>query len=109
MISYRIRPAYHSAELLIEFTKGPEKDRFLPELTRALKGLEIKAQSVQDLWMNDEQVITFDSNKGTFILSIDVWGLAFITSKDSQHLILSIDTILANDSCFSKEMVDFAY
>lgn len=105
---YRLRPAYGSSELLLEFTHGPEKETFLAELEAALGELEVKVKSAQDLWMNDEVMFVLDSNLGTFTLSIDIWDLAFIMAKHNQQLILKIDELLSQNSGFEKEIVDYS-
>ena len=107
MNKYRLRPAYGTSELLLEFVNGPEKKSFLAELKDTLSELDIETQSIQDLWMNDEGIFMIDSKRGPFTLSIDTWGLAFIMAQDNQDLILKIDAILSVHPNFLKEMVDF--
>lgn len=104
---YRLRPAYGKTELLLEFTYGPEKETFLAELQKALEELEVKIQSAQDLWMNDEVLLVLDSNQGSFTLSIDIWDLAFIMAEHNQGLILKIDELLSQNHYFEKEIVDY--
>lgn len=107
MIQYCLRPGYRSSQLLIEFTKGVEKEKFLSDLIHALKEFELKVESIEDLWMNDEQLVFFNSSQGSFALSIDIWGFAFITSSKNQPLILKIAATLAANPNFKKEVVNF--
>ncbi|MGB0429120.1 MAG: hypothetical protein ACPGLV_01510 [Bacteroidia bacterium] len=104
---FRLRPAYKSKELLIEFTSGAERDNFVSSLEKALKCINVKITGSQDLWMNDELLFEATSDLGAFLLSIDSWGLAFIMSKENQILITEIDSILNRNINFKKVTVDF--
>ena len=87
MNKFRLRPAYGSKELLIEFTSGPEKENFISTLEKALNSINVKIIGSKDLWVNDELLFKANSDLGTFSISIDTWGLAFITSKENQIVI----------------------
>lgn len=107
MNTYCLRPAYKSKELLIEFVKDPENEKFIKELSKALAPLNMMPSSVQDLWMNDEVLLEFQSEMGSFLLSIDNWGLAFITNNRNEQLIRRIDELLSKSPAFEKRWVDF--
>lgn len=107
MNTYKLRPGYGSNKLLIEFVHGPEKETFFGELTSALKELELKIKTADDLWMNDEILLTISSSMGTFTFSKDIWDFAFITAEDNQECILKIDTLLSQHPSFIKEEVNF--
>jgi hypothetical protein len=107
MNKFRLRPAYGSKELLIEFTSGAEKDNFIAELENALFPLKTIITGSKDLWVNDEILFEVKCNLGTFQISIDNYGLAFILSKKNQEIIKEIDSILSKNKKFKKELVDF--
>lgn len=107
MSKFRLRPAYGSTELLIEFISGPEKSNFLSLLETALSPIKIVITGSKDLWVNDEMLFEGSSDLGSFHLSIDDWGFAFLMSKENQNLIIEIDSILNKNPNFEKELVDF--
>ena len=107
MNKFRLRPAYGSKELLIEFTSGPEKENFISTLGKALNSINVKIIGSKDLWVNDELLFEANSDLGTFSISIDTWSLAFITSKENQIVISEIDSILNENKYFEKEAVNF--
>lgn len=107
MNNYRLRPAYGNKELLIEFTSVPDKKDFISNLALALVPIQVVIIGFENLWMNDETLIKANSNFGSFEISFDTWGLVFILAKDSEDLILRIDSLLADHSEFKKETVNF--
>ncbi len=107
MYKFRCRPGYKSDKLLIEFTKGVEKDSFFTDLLKALSKIEMKVDSVDDLWMNDEFLINIKSKIGEFFFSKDIWDFAFIMSETNQEAIKKICYILSKNKYFIKEEVNF--
>ena len=107
MNKFKLRPAYRSKELLIEFTSGPEKHNFLSVLEAALSPIKAVITNSKDLWMNDEILYEVNSNLGIYQISMDNWGFAFIMSEDNQKLIREIDSILNENPAFEKEKVNF--
>ncbi|GGF69653.1 hypothetical protein [Wenyingzhuangia marina] len=107
MNKFRLRPAYGSKELLIEFTSGPEKSNFISNLEKALYSINVKIIGSKDLWINDEMLLEANCDLGTFSISIDTWGLAFIMSEKNQKVITEIDFILNENQDYEKEAVDF--
>ncbi len=77
-------------------------------LLRHLKEIELKIESVQDLWMNDEVMLKCESKEGKFLISKDVWDLVFIMDAESPNVINEIDKILNGSDLFQKEHVDFS-
>ena len=57
--------------------------------------------------MNDEVLFKISSDKGSFLLSKDIWGFAFIMADENQRVIECIDEILKNNSLFERQEVDF--
>ena len=108
MYTYRIRPAYGSEQLLVEFVKGVQKDTFLTDLEAALSSMAIKLEKTEDLWMNDEVLFHFNSSEGKFLLSKNVWDCAYIEADENQRCINTIDLILRANEHFKKEEVDFS-
>ena len=70
--SYYNRPAFGSDERLIEFISGSEKEPFTNDFLKAIASLGPNLDDVLDLWMNDEIMLSFTSNKGAFILTEDL-------------------------------------
>lgn len=105
---YYYRPEYHSERLLIEFIRGVERESFGHDLFDAIKAIHPTISGATDAWMNDEFFLTVVSDCGTFTLSKDIWGLAFIMSKESQDCLALINDLLEKDNRFEKLEVDFA-
>ncbi len=104
---YHYRPGYGSKKLLIEFISGVERKTFGDDLLDALKAINAKITGKTNLWMNDEFVYGFASDKGAFSLSKDIWDYAFIMADTNQDCISAINKILAQDERFEKVEVDF--
>ena len=103
---YHLRPEYKSENLLIEFFSGVENEKFLSELLNSLIEINPKIEGKTDLWINDEIIFKVYSDFGNFLLSKDIWNLAFIISKN-QECIHKINSILLNDIRFEKVEVNF--
>ena len=104
---YYLRPGYGSANLLIEFISGVENDTFNIDLFDAIKTIRPELIDLQDLWMNDEVLYFIQSNLGDFLLSKDIWDLAFIMADHNQTCIAKINELLLADSRFEKIEVNF--
>ncbi|MEN9360797.1 MAG: hypothetical protein RL095_2332 [Verrucomicrobiota bacterium] len=99
-IQYSLRPGYGKEKpLLLEFSFHGSSKSFLAQLLPILKQIDFHCNDIQDLWMNDQIEITFQSPNGTIDLSIDVWNLAFIHSEN-QELLKRIDTHLLAQPVF---------
>ncbi|GAA3763116.1 hypothetical protein [Flavobacterium ginsengiterrae] len=107
MYQYYFRPAYKSEELLIDIFGGAENENFISDFLNAIAVLNPTMTDILDLWMNDEVLMSFDSEIGSFTLSKDIWGLAFITAEHNQKGLLKINSILENSEMFTKVEVDF--
>lgn len=105
--TYKLRPAYGSQELLIEFGTLDDPEYFLFEIVRMLGLAGFESQEMLDLWMNDEIQVNFSSLNGLITVSLNVYGMLFIMSKKNQIDILKIDQLLQNSEAFIKEKVDF--
>ncbi|PKL78498.1 MAG: hypothetical protein CVV25_11460 [Ignavibacteriae bacterium HGW-Ignavibacteriae-4] len=108
MYIYSFRPGYGSDKLLIEFVKGVNNDTFLTDLKAALSQIEMKIDSTEDLWMNDEVLFIVNSSEGEFILSKDIWDCAFIMSDENQKCLNRINEVLNNNELFVREEVDYS-
>ena len=104
---YRLRPGYGSDKLLLEFLLASTDTEFDKDLFSALKDMNPKVDTVEDIWMNDEVLLHVSSDKGTFTLSKDIWDFAFIMAENNQHCIKFIDEILTKSNLFEKEEVNF--
>ncbi|HVX27336.1 MAG TPA: hypothetical protein VHB70_13390 [Parafilimonas sp.] len=91
----------------MEFFLASTNNEFDKDLFTALKDINPKVDTVEDLWMNDEVLLHVSSDKGTFILSKDIWEFAFIMAENNQPCIKLIDEILSNNNLFEKEEVNF--
>lgn len=107
MYQYYFRPAYKSEELLIDIFGGAENENFISDFLNAIAVLKPTMTDILDLWMNDEVLMSFDSEIGSFTLSKDIWGLAFITAEHNQEGLFQINSILENSEMFTKVEVDF--
>ena len=104
---YHLRPGYGSDKLLLEFILDSSDTKFDKDLLATLKDINPKVDRVEDLWMNDEVLLQVSSDKGSFLLSKDIWDFAFIMAEKNQSVIKCIDEILNNSNLFEKEEVDF--
>jgi hypothetical protein len=104
---YHLRPGYGSDKLLLEFFLDSSDAEFEKDLFTTLKDINPTVHAVEDLWMNDEVFLHVSVDKGTFTLSKDIWGFAFIMAENNQHCIKLIDEILNNSNLFEKEDVNF--
>jgi len=104
---YHYRPGYSSANLLIEFISGIENETFITDLLDSIKSIKPEVVGLNDLWMNDEVLYSVSSYLGEFILSKDIWDLAFIMADDNQTCIDKINELLIADTRFEKIEVDF--
>lgn len=115
-IRFRVRPGYHSKELLIEFC-GDHRASDFPDLHRLLSSI-LKAESrrpsqaeiglaqagaiVDDFWFFK----TYPG--GSFEVNDDIWGL-FIHARENNHKVISdIESALLESGKFVKEEVDFS-
>lgn len=105
LYKYHLRPAYKSEELLIEIFTGVDKPTFLEEFIQAIWVMEPNMEEVKDLWFNDEVMFTIRTKFGDFDLSKDIWGLAFLMSKN-QESIMRINSLLEKNEKFTKVEVD---
>ena len=107
MYQYYFRPAYHSEKLLIDVFNGAENETFTADFLQTIHEIKPKMIDILDLWMNDEVLMTIDSEIGQFTLSKDIWGLGFITAEDNQEALVRINSILEKSEMFEKVEVDF--
>ena len=105
--AYKLRPAYGSTELLIEFTRTGDIEAFVGQLLQLLQHHGFECNGTADVWMNDEAWIYLKSEKGQVLLTKDIWDMVFILGKDHQTAILKIDEILMTSELYEKEPVDF--
>ncbi|MCR4032509.1 MULTISPECIES: hypothetical protein [Flavobacterium] len=107
MYQYYFRPGYKSENLLIEVFDGAENESFVSDFVFALSEIQPKMIEVSDLWMNDEILLSYDSEIGQFTLSKDIWGFAFIMAENNQDGLIRMNSILENSEWFKKVEVDF--
>ncbi|MBZ4036031.1 hypothetical protein K6T82_14755 [Flavobacterium sp. 17A] len=107
MYKYYFRPGYQSGNLLIEVFDGAENETFVSDFVHALGEINPKMTDVLDLWMNDEVLLTYDSEIGPFTISKDIWGFAFITAENNQEGLGKINSVLEKSEFFEKVEVDF--
>jgi hypothetical protein len=107
MYKYHFRPGYQSEELLIDIFSGAENETFISDFINAIDELKPKMIDILDLWMNDEILMTYDSEVGKFIISKDIWGFAFIMADGNQDSLAQINSTLEKADLFEKVEVDF--
>lgn len=93
--------------MLLEFILDSADTAFDSDLFTALKDISPTVDSVTDLWMNDEVVLSVSSTQGAFLLSKDTWGFAFLMAEQNQSCLKLIDAMLSTNGLFEKEDVDF--
>lgn len=64
-------------------------------------------ETINDLWINDEYLLDVNSDIGSFSISKDIWGFAFIMSEENQECLNKINLILLKDQNFQKVEVNF--
>jgi len=104
---YFVRPAYGSAELLLQFNLNSTDTDFIKDVFNALASIQPQIDSLQELWMNGEILLHIQSTIGKFCLSRDIWDVAFVTAEENQPCIKAITKILEQNPCFTREEVDF--
>ncbi|HEY6144074.1 MAG TPA: hypothetical protein VIV55_11735 [Flavobacterium sp.] len=104
---YRFRPEYNSENLIIEIFSGVENKSFFSDLLNSIIEINPKIEEISELWMNDEFIFNVQSDIGNFLLSKDIWDLAFIMSENNQECVNRINSILSNDKRFEKVEVNF--
>ncbi|MFC0777764.1 hypothetical protein [Flavobacterium sp. HJSW_4] len=107
MYKYYFRPGYQSKDLLIEVFDGAENETFVSDFFSAISEIKPEMAEVSDLWMNDEILITYDSEIGQFTLSKDIWGFAFVMAENNQNGLNLLNSILEKATLFEKVEVDF--
>lgn len=106
MYKYHYRPGYGSKNFLIEIYSGPERKEFFGDLLSVLKEINIQIEEINDLWMNDEFMLEFNSGIGSFLISKDIYDLVFIMADNNPCCIETIYTLLLKDHRFEKTDVD---
>lgn len=107
MYRYHLCPGYGSKELLIELLPKSADQVFLDELFGVLRQANATVKDVQDLWVNDEVLMSFESDWGPFEVSKNIWDFVFILAPENQPVILKIDQAMQANPQFQKETVDF--
>ncbi|KFF07190.1 hypothetical protein [Flavobacterium reichenbachii] len=107
MYKYHFRPGYQSEELLIDIFNGAENETFVSDFINAIHEIKPQMIDILDLWMNDEILMTYDSEVGKFTISKDIWGFAFIMADNNQEGLALINSILEKSEEFEKVEVDF--
>jgi hypothetical protein len=106
MIDYKVRPGFGSRELLIELTPISANQEFWDQLLNGLQSIGANILGVENLWFNDEVLLSCSSNFGDFIISADVWDIVFIMAPENQSVIQKIDEALQSFPGFRKLPVD---
>lgn len=99
---YYLRPGYGVKTLLIDIFFGAENENFFDDFINAINSIHPQIKELNDVWMNDEVFLKMDSDMGSFDISKDNWGFAFIISNMNQNVLFVIDKILQNDKEFLK-------
>lgn len=103
--TYKLRPAYGSTELLLEFNPTKNINQVVKNILEVFDQLGLKSKGAELLL--DDQLINFSSDNGNITLNIDGWDNIFILGEDNQADILKIDRTLEHSDLFKKQKVDF--
>lgn len=106
--SYKLRPCFGSKELLLELDGKDSVDALQQDIFKILQEAGFTLNSVGDLWVNDELMFEYTSEKGMITITRDIWGLFFIVGNDNQSDILKIEHLLSKNTVFEKLVVDFS-
>ena len=104
---YHLRPGYKSQKLLIEIFSGAENEDFFTDFFDSIVEINPKVDTINDLWINDEYLLYINSDIGSFSISKDIWGFAFIMSEENQECLNKINLILLKNQNFQKVEVNF--
>lgn len=104
---YHLRPGYKSQKLLIDIFNGAENEDFFSDFFDSIIEINPIVDKINDLWMNDEYLLDVTSDIGSFSISKDIWGFAFVTSEDNQEGLNKINMILLENKNFQKIEVNF--
>jgi hypothetical protein len=91
---------------LIEIFTNVEREDFMDQFYGAITVMEPIIEDVKDLWMNDEVLFTIRTKFGDLLFSKDIWGTAFVMSKN-QDCLERVNSLLENNNKFHKVQVDF--
>lgn len=110
--AYHYRPGYKSKEMLIEIYSGINGEEthapFIANLLAALAPIKAElTDDIKDAFFNDEYWLTINTSLGTVTLTISIWDMAFIVSKQNQTAISEINELLKANSHFVFTEVDF--
>lgn len=92
---------------MLEFFAGLENEDFLDDVLQAITEIQPKLLDAQDIWMNDEIMLTYQSTQGDFLISKDIWDFAFIMTDNNQPVLYKIDQLLQQHPKFTKVAMDF--
>jgi hypothetical protein len=113
-IRFRVRPGYHSENLLVEFCADNRAADFpdVAELLRqALRSQRKKHPSFDEanIAMTLDRFIGFWSYPGgTYEIDDDIWGLFVRAEENNRQVIAEVERALLATGQFVKEDVDFA-
>jgi hypothetical protein len=114
LIRFRVRPGYHSENLLIEFCADNRAGDF-PDVAELLRhSLRSQRKKHPDLdeaniAMILDRFITFWSYPGgTYEIDDDIWALFIRAEENNRQVIADIERALLDSGRFVKEDVDFA-
>lgn len=93
------RQEFNSPNMLIEIAVKEETNDLILHTLETIWELNPILKIKEDLWMNEEYLFTYSTTQGEFQVSIDIWGFAFILSKNTD-LIHSIFLLLKSSFYF---------
>lgn len=110
----RVRPGYHSKDLLIEFC-GDHRSEGFPNvseiLRKALCSEQVKHPNFDEvkIAMSQDRYFSYWAYaNGTYEIDDDIWGLFVSTREDNDRVIGDIERSLMQSGLFVKEDVNFA-
>jgi hypothetical protein len=103
--TYKVRPAYGSDRLLIEFGPSSSDKEFVADLCDILKGSGLLPKDEVDLVFLT--IVHFDTPAGPLEMELDEWGGGFFLAEEDQDAIHFLDRILQESGRFRRESVNF--
>ena len=114
MEKFRVRPAYKSEELLVEFW-GDHRGSSFPNiqeiLARELNAKPAKRPGIDTAAVamaTDEHISFWQYENGEYELDDDIWAYFIHAPVNNVQIISDIERALVASGCFTKEQADFS-
>ncbi|KVD37138.1 hypothetical protein [Burkholderia ubonensis] len=114
LIRFRVRPVYHSSDLLVEVLEDHRTDHF-PNVAAILQGALHSVQVPHPDGLDEPRVALFQDRyfsywtyaRGHYEIDDDIWALFVTASINNLPIVADIERALLLTGKFVKEEVDF--